>query len=156
MRMRPTIAASSRSGSSLPGIVFNILLACLWYTYYKACSADPGRYAFPSVSPNNPFLTAEYALARQRVGDSPVVLEQGTELCLAFLRRGRVTSSLEVTSLPFAPSSAFLTGLVEFCKDRRIYEAALQLLENAKTYPWADHARGISYAPGSGMTLTLP
>jgi Acetyltransferase (GNAT) domain len=92
---------------------------------YQAASADKWEL-LQEFSPNNPFLTPEYALARQRVGDSPVILEQGTDLCLAFLRRGRVTSSLEVTSLPFAPSSAFLSGLVEFCKDRRIYEAALQ------------------------------
>ncbi|KAK8104180.1 DHHC zinc finger domain-containing protein [Apiospora kogelbergensis] len=26
---------------------FNTLLACLWYTYYKACTVDPGRYHFP-------------------------------------------------------------------------------------------------------------
>lgn len=53
------------------------------------------------------------------------MLVQGTELCLAFLRRGRVTSGLEITSLPFAPSSAFLSGLIEFCRDRRIYQTAL-------------------------------
>ncbi|KAI6080855.1 zf-DHHC-domain-containing protein [Hypoxylon rubiginosum] len=27
---------------------FNGLLLCLWYTYYKACTVDPGRYIFPS------------------------------------------------------------------------------------------------------------
>lgn len=26
---------------------FNALLLCLWYTYYKACTVDPGRYPFP-------------------------------------------------------------------------------------------------------------
>ncbi|KAI0837669.1 zf-DHHC-domain-containing protein [Hypoxylon sp. FL0890] len=26
---------------------FNTLLLCLWYTYYKACTVDPGRYVFP-------------------------------------------------------------------------------------------------------------
>ncbi|KAI0160483.1 zf-DHHC-domain-containing protein [Xylariaceae sp. FL1272] len=29
---------------------FNILLACLWWTYYRACTVDPGRYTFPSKS----------------------------------------------------------------------------------------------------------
>lgn len=53
------------------------------------------------------------------------MLEHGAELCLAFLRRGRITSCLEITSLPFAPSSTFLSGLIEFCQDRRIYETAL-------------------------------
>lgn len=27
--------------------IFNILLACLWWTYYKACTVPPGRYNFP-------------------------------------------------------------------------------------------------------------
>ncbi|KAI1091590.1 zf-DHHC-domain-containing protein [Rostrohypoxylon terebratum] len=27
--------------------VFNGLLLCLWYSYYKACTVDPGRYVFP-------------------------------------------------------------------------------------------------------------
>ncbi|KAI1475640.1 zf-DHHC-domain-containing protein [Daldinia eschscholtzii] len=26
---------------------FNGLVLCLWYTYYKACTVDPGRYIFP-------------------------------------------------------------------------------------------------------------
>jgi hypothetical protein len=76
-------------------------------------------------APENPFITAEYALARQRLGDTPVVLEHGSEVCLAFLRRGRITSGLEITSLPFSPSSAFLSGLIDFCQDERIYETAL-------------------------------
>lgn len=76
-------------------------------------------------APENPFLTAKYALARQRTGDTAVMLEQGTEVCLAFLRRGRITSSLEIASLPCTPSSQFLAGLIDFCRDRRIYETAL-------------------------------
>lgn len=27
--------------------IFNILLACVWLTYYKACTVPPGRYNFP-------------------------------------------------------------------------------------------------------------
>ncbi|KAI1657682.1 zf-DHHC-domain-containing protein [Daldinia decipiens] len=27
--------------------IFNGLVLCLWYTYYKACTVDPGRYVFP-------------------------------------------------------------------------------------------------------------
>lgn len=27
--------------------LFNILIACLWWTYYQACTVDPGRYTFP-------------------------------------------------------------------------------------------------------------
>lgn len=76
-------------------------------------------------APENPFLTAEYALARERLGETPVMLEYGAQLCLGFLKRGRVTSGLEIISLPFAPSSVFLSGLMAFCRDRRVYETAL-------------------------------
>lgn len=31
--------------------IFNILLACVWSTYYKACTVPPGRYNFPPPSP---------------------------------------------------------------------------------------------------------
>ncbi|KXJ86229.1 DHHC palmitoyltransferase-domain-containing protein, partial [Microdochium bolleyi] len=27
--------------------IFNTLLACLWWTYFRACTVDPGRYVFP-------------------------------------------------------------------------------------------------------------
>lgn len=27
--------------------IFNTLLGCLWWTYHRACSVDPGRYTFP-------------------------------------------------------------------------------------------------------------
>jgi palmitoyltransferase len=30
--------------------LFNSLLACLWWTYFRACSVDPGRYTFPPDS----------------------------------------------------------------------------------------------------------
>ncbi|KXX80178.1 Palmitoyltransferase PFA4 [Madurella mycetomatis] len=31
-------------------LTFNVLLACLWWTYYLACTVDPGRYIFPAPS----------------------------------------------------------------------------------------------------------
>ncbi|KAK1755272.1 Palmitoyltransferase PFA4 [Echria macrotheca] len=31
-------------------ITFNLLIACVWYTYYKAITVDPGRYIFPKSS----------------------------------------------------------------------------------------------------------
>jgi hypothetical protein len=76
-------------------------------------------------SPDNPFLTAEYALSRQHLGETALMLEHRQEACLAFLRRGRVTSALEIPSLPFTPSSDFVLGLIDFCRDRRVYDAAL-------------------------------
>ena len=30
--------------------IFNTLLACLWWTYWRACTVDPGRYEFPRPS----------------------------------------------------------------------------------------------------------
>ncbi|KAK3984870.1 Palmitoyltransferase PFA4 [Cladorrhinum sp. PSN332] len=40
-------------------ITFNALLLCLWWTYYQACTIDPGRYIFPPSSSSDeadPFL----------------------------------------------------------------------------------------------------
>lgn len=34
--------------------IFNILLLCLWLTYYKACTVPPGRYDFPPSPPTKP------------------------------------------------------------------------------------------------------
>lgn len=33
--------------------IFNILLVCLWSTYYKACTVPPGRYNLPSPTDSN-------------------------------------------------------------------------------------------------------
>ncbi|KAI0150046.1 zf-DHHC-domain-containing protein [Hypoxylon sp. NC0597] len=33
--------------TSAESYTFNALILCLWYTYYKACTVDPGRYVFP-------------------------------------------------------------------------------------------------------------
>ncbi|KAH6650960.1 DHHC palmitoyltransferase-domain-containing protein [Chaetomium tenue] len=35
-------------------ITFNTLLACVWVTYYFACTTDPGRYHFPPSSSSPP------------------------------------------------------------------------------------------------------
>jgi palmitoyltransferase len=34
-------------------LTFNILLLCLWWTYYRACTVDPGRYRFPPSPPSS-------------------------------------------------------------------------------------------------------
>ncbi|TEA13738.1 Palmitoyltransferase PFA4 [Colletotrichum sidae] len=44
--------------------VFNTLLLCLWYTYYKACTVDPGRYSFSSAVIEIP-EPDEYGLLRR-------------------------------------------------------------------------------------------
>lgn len=33
--------------------IFNVLLACVWLTYYKACTVPPGRYDFPPPKAND-------------------------------------------------------------------------------------------------------
>lgn len=76
-------------------------------------------------APQNPFLTTAYANARRRLGESLIMLESSSELCPAYLRRGRVSSALEIPSLPFPPSYSFLTTVAAVCRDQRIYETTL-------------------------------
>jgi hypothetical protein len=106
------------------------------------------------AAPNLPFFTPEYARARQQLGDQPLSLEQGPEVCLAFLRSGRITSSLEITSLPFTPSDAFLAGLIGFCRARRVYETALNTFGSpALTIPQLPHE--IQRRPRTEFVLNL-
>lgn len=44
---------------------FNTLLACLWYTYYKSCTVDPGRYPFPDAAVVEVPEPDEYGLVRR-------------------------------------------------------------------------------------------
>lgn len=85
------------------------------------------------------------------------MLGQGTELCLGFLRPGRVTSGLEITSLPFAPSSAFLSYLTDLCRDQRIYETALQSFGSpALSIPKLPHELERRARTEFVMDLTVP
>ncbi|KAK6820879.1 palmitoyltransferase PFA4 [Apiospora arundinis] len=47
---------------------FNALLLCLWWTYYRACTVDPGRYNFPPsvAKPNHSDDEAETTGAQVR------------------------------------------------------------------------------------------
>lgn len=76
-------------------------------------------------APENPFLTAEYARARRRLGESLVMLENGAQLCPGYLKRGRISAALEIPSLPFAPSNSFLATVAAFCRAHRIYDTNL-------------------------------
>ncbi|KAJ4296999.1 Palmitoyltransferase [Collariella sp. IMI 366227] len=40
-------------------LIFNALLACLWWTYYWACVIDPGRYVFPDPSSSSTAAEAD-------------------------------------------------------------------------------------------------
>jgi palmitoyltransferase len=48
--------------STAETVIFNILLLCLWWSYFKACTVDPGRYARPSSSSPNATSPSQNAL----------------------------------------------------------------------------------------------
>lgn len=80
-------------------------------------------------NPENPFYTAAYADARAALGDRPVMISgfdsNDSSVCPAFLRSGRIASSLDIPSIPNAPSTTFIEGLRRFCERRGIYEVTL-------------------------------
>ncbi|KAL2023619.1 hypothetical protein VTK56DRAFT_1776 [Thermocarpiscus australiensis] len=42
-------------------LTFNALLLCVWWTYYRACTVDPGRYVFPAASSSSSSSSADPA-----------------------------------------------------------------------------------------------
>ena len=81
-----------------------------------------------TLAPENPFYTAEYANARRGMGDEPFLfsgLGEGLPPCPGFLRRGIVSSILDIPSLPASPPPAFIGGLEGFCKASGVYEVTL-------------------------------
>ena len=86
---------------------------------------EPSRDLLAQISamtPENPFYTSAYVNSLRLSGVTPfaLILESGNHLlsaCTAFLRTGRLNTTLEITSLPSLPAkSIFWTGLVEFCR----------------------------------------
>jgi hypothetical protein len=79
-----------------------------------------------ALSPTNPFATPAYAAARRGFDGEPWALGVSSEGrlsagCLAHLRVGRLTRSLEIVSLPPLPTSdVFWRGLRDFCGTHRI------------------------------------
>lgn len=51
--------------------IFNILLACLWLTYYKACTVPPGRYDFLSQPTTQPKKPDDPPPPTKKDGESP-------------------------------------------------------------------------------------
>lgn len=91
--------------------------------------ADPHRElcaALVSLAPANPFYTYAYTAAMRSMGFQPWVLalqddQQVLSGCTAFLKSGRLNTSLEITSLPSLPDNdVFWRGLLGFCRDERI------------------------------------
>jgi Acetyltransferase (GNAT) domain len=79
-----------------------------------------------ALSPTNPFATPAYVEARRGFDGEPWVLGVLGEgrlsaACLAHLRTGRLTRSLEIVSLPALPATdVFWRGLRELCGAHRI------------------------------------
>ncbi|KAK4129399.1 zf-DHHC-domain-containing protein [Parathielavia appendiculata] len=48
----PDLAPGPLTGRD--SLTFNTLVACLWWTYYRACTVDPGRYIFPPSPTSSP------------------------------------------------------------------------------------------------------
>jgi len=79
-------------------------------------------------APTNPFVTPAYIASRRGFGGQPWVVgiaETGrlAAACVAYMRSGHLTRSLEIVSLPELPdSNAFWRGLLDFCGQHRIDE----------------------------------
>jgi hypothetical protein len=90
---------------------------------------DPCEGAIREVSasmPANPFCTVEYCAARRTMGLKPVILslrDRGRTVtaCLALIRRGRISGSLEIDSLPNIPDGPeFWDGLTALCRAEKM------------------------------------
>ncbi|KAI1825636.1 zf-DHHC-domain-containing protein [Xylaria intraflava] len=52
--------------------VFNALLACLWWTYWRTCTVDPGRYEFPKSKSNKADGQVETKKSTGEDDDTPI------------------------------------------------------------------------------------
>jgi hypothetical protein len=79
-----------------------------------------------ALSPTNPFVTPAYVASRRGFGGEPWVIgveEQGrlSAACLAYMRTGHLTRSLEIISLPEWPRpDSFWPELLAFCRKHRV------------------------------------
>lgn len=80
-----------------------------------------------ALLPANVFATTEYFAARELLRDKAWVLgmrDAGGQLlsgCGAFIRKGRINTSMEVTSLPrLGATDPFWAGLREFCSEQGV------------------------------------
>ena len=81
-----------------------------------------------ALSPTNPFATPAYVESRSGFGGEPWlvgVAKRGRLLaaCVAYLRSGHLTRTLEIISLPeLAAPDSFWQGLLEFCRKHGVDE----------------------------------
>jgi Acetyltransferase (GNAT) domain len=103
---------------------------------------DPSEGAVRKVSalaPANPFYTPEYCAAQRTTGVRPVVLslqDRGGAVtaCIALLRQGRISSTIEIDSLPVVEGEReFWEGLARLCKDRHIVNLLINQYASAPT-----------------------
>jgi Acetyltransferase (GNAT) domain len=141
-----------------------------------------------ATQPANPFLTAAYAAAMTELGYRPYLFgmrRNGVLIaaCFAFLRAGRFSRSLEITSVPAVPHSSrddFERGLREFCErhyvtnvevnsfasrepymprlasmmsDRARSEYVVDLRESCEKNLSSNHARNVRRARNGGVTV---
>ena len=78
-----------------------------------------------SVYPTNPFYTRRYVETQRTLGLSPLafLLRDNGQIrsgCTAFMRKGRLTRSLEIASLPALDHrDVFWEGVTRFCHKQR-------------------------------------
>jgi hypothetical protein len=141
-----------------------------------------------ATAPANPFATAAYIDARRRLGHTVRVVglrnESGRleQACAAFMRRGRLSYKLEITSLPSADAaSPFWAGLQHFCRregvtalelntfatpavvgiprlsahgsERKRCEFVLDLAQDLPASLDSNHKRNVKKAQKAGLTL---
>jgi hypothetical protein len=83
--------------------------------------------AIARVGPPTPFSTPAYAAARAAIGDTPCVLglHDGADIvsgCMGFLRGGRLSRLLEITTVPFVTQPGFWDGVRSFCQQQGVWE----------------------------------
>src|SRR5205814_8327921 len=81
-----------------------------------------------ALAPRNPFVTRAYAASRRGFGGQPWLLGVGeagrmSAACLAYMRSGHLTRSLEIISLPeLRRPDSFWPALLQFCRKQRVEE----------------------------------
>jgi hypothetical protein len=97
---------------------------------------DPSAAAIRDVStsaPANPFYTVEYCAAKRSMGFKPVTLSLGDQAgavtaCIALLRQGRISRTIEIDSLPaIRDEREFWGGLTRLCKNYNILNLSINM-----------------------------
>lgn len=91
-----------------------------------------------ALDPANPFYTAQFVEAMRLLKSEPWVLSLRRDgrlisACTAFMKSGRLSRSLEITSLPTLPhGDAFWGGLLEFCRKSKVTHLVVSSFASAE------------------------